>query len=274
MSSIQPTGFSPQDQRLWSVGMEAMALSVQNLYANAYWLAYAYNNAPPFSDGPKPAGMYAFNHIGKEFSRGRKRPTGAYLRWADTYPRGLMREPGGGEIDLKDIGDYYSGNAEADGFQPLPMLQSRHMWGETDQISSSPDYYQLDFNVSQKIVVFPHIYSPFIRMRIAAKGGDANTDTSFKLTLYEDWALTKEIASSNIESDTGTSPAAYQLVEMQIDLDSDKDVRKKRIEMGRKGQPGYLVLWFMQEDEDGLVSDNPTNDITTYPGLALTTISK
>jgi len=274
MSNIIPTDFAAQDERLWSVGMDAYSASMQNLYSNAYWLAYAYNNASPFDDGPQPAGMYAFNHIGKDWAGNSKRPTGAYLRWADTYPRGCMFEPDGTEIVLADIDDYFQGDVEPDGFQPLPMLQPRHMWGETPELVAASGFYQLDFVPSQKIVVFPGIYSPYIRMRLAIKSGDANTDTSFKMSLYEDWDFTREIATSDIESDTGTNPAAYALVEMQIDLDSDKDIRNKRIEMGKNGQPGYLVLWFLQEDSGGKVMDNPTDAITTYPGLVLTTIPK
>ena len=270
MSSIFPTVFAAQDERLWSVGMDAMSGSMQNLYSNSYWLAYAYNNAPPFEDGPMPDGLYAFNHTGKDWSKNRKRPTGAYLRWADTYPRGCMFEPDGTEIVLADIDDYFEGPGDG-GFWPLPMLQPRHMWGDTPELASG--LYQLDFVPSEKIVVFPHIYSPYIRMRIAVKGGDANTDTSVKMTLYEDWALTKEIATSDIESDTGTNPAAYALVEMQIDLDSDKDIRNKRIDMGNAGQPGYLVVYYLREF-GGYITDNPTDAITTYPGLVLTTISK
>jgi|GEM_PF-6750915 len=247
-----PTLISPEYSSLTTEALQATrALSEQKmltLISNAAWLEEGFSAAPYNWLNTSMGNRNCFNHTGSG--------SGAYLRAAHTYPRGIVRDPDNpDEALLID---------NSDDFKPVESLQ----WSFEAASDFTPKAGGANWRIQKAVPFILHEYAARLCWRIAFKRSSGAGYLHLRLAIYESPAAeaATRIAWGAVESFANNAWEAHNLY---YDMDCDATLKRRRRE-------GFPKLWYaallarVDEGSSFHIGDNP-GGLTTWPGFAVCT---
>jgi hypothetical protein len=244
--------FQPLTAEYGQIGASVSAATATLVYGDAYNLAFFYANDSPVTNGQPPGNAYAFNHTGISVARNGsfRRPTGKYLRHANTIPRPFFYDPSAsGAVTI-----------DSDNWENVPGVKNYFCY-------NSADY--MNHIISPAAEFYADIYHPRLAMTFYA---EVSSTAKARIVVYDNISL-DSIAfgadpSYTSEEITVTSAAINTVT---LDMDRTPEYRARRLQYAADSTVLFAVLQ-VQSTEGIDIEDNPTALLQTWPGFAMTTL--